>query len=70
MIEVVAACAALTCIVLGGLASRAVHAWLELRERERFSATDKAELLERIKQIDAKLLDLKNRDFGGGRRTG
>lgn len=58
---------AVASVVLASIASHAFHSWLKQRDRERLSATDKAELLKKFETIDAKLLELKNRDFGGRR---
>ncbi len=50
----------LTALILGSYAFRGFMAWLQQRERERFSATDKAELLAKLKEHESKLLELKN----------
>lgn len=47
-------------VIVTGIVSHAFHAWLAQRERERLSATDKAQLVTRLDGIDTRLLDLKN----------
>jgi hypothetical protein len=54
-----AAVAAGALVAVAAVASHAFHGWLRQRERERFSATDKAELVKRFEAVEGVIRELK-----------
>lgn len=47
-------------VVLAGICSHAFHSSLRQRDRTLLSATDKAELLTRLDDVDGRIRELKN----------
>lgn len=60
MTDVAAIAFASGSVIIAALAHFSFGSWLKQRERERLTAIDKAELLAMFKEVDHKLLVLKN----------
>lgn len=60
MTDVAALAFSIAAVVISGMASLVFIAWFRQRERERLSATDKAELVKRLDEVDGKIRELKN----------
>lgn len=47
-------------VAVACIADHAFHSWLQQRERERLSATDKAVLEKRLDEVDSRIRDVKS----------
>lgn len=51
---------AIAAVLIASQATVSFHSWLRQRERERLTATDKAELVKRLDEVDNRIRDVKN----------